>query len=212
MHQYVPAEGDVVLDIGAATGWETLAFSKCVGQRGHVISVEAHPRTFFCLQEMCRRNKLKNVTLFNCAATATEAVVYLSDRPLYVANSIVQNGSGSSVRGRTIASIFSEFNFSRVDLLKMDIEGAERGAIEGLDNVIEKTRYVCIECHDFLATHRGAEDMRTRSTVIEFLKAKGFEIVLRDSDPRPHIRDTVYGSNTRLNSDEEVRRGALASY
>jgi len=85
-----------------------------------------------------------------------------------------------------------------VDLLKMNIEGAERLAIEGLAGVIEKTRYVCICCHDFLAAQGASEEMRTKSTIVEFLRSKGFETFARELDSRPDVRDCVYGSNTAL--------------
>ena len=198
MYQYVPAPGNIVLDIGAGTGWETLAFSKCVGVSGRVISIEAHPGTYRCLKEMCRRNGLENVTTLNCAATASEGDLHMTDNPLYVTNRIVADGGDIVVRGRTIASIVEEFELPRVDLLKMNIEGAERLAIEGLAGVIEKTRYVCICCHDFLAAQGASEEMRTKSTIVEFLRSKGFETFARELDSRPDVRDCVYGSNTAL--------------
>jgi hypothetical protein len=59
--RYQPRPGDVVIDIGAGVGEETLSFSRAVGPKGKVVCVEAHPRTFRCLQKLVRYNQLVNV-------------------------------------------------------------------------------------------------------------------------------------------------------
>lgn len=51
LRNYQPKPGDVILDIGAGAGEEALTFSRAVGSSGRVICVEAHPRTFRCLQK-----------------------------------------------------------------------------------------------------------------------------------------------------------------
>lgn len=195
MHQYQPRAGDIVVDIGAGPGWEALCFSRMVGESGRVIAVEAHPRIFACLDEMCRRNKLRNVTAVNCAITAGQGSVLIGDEDHYMSNSILNAGSGISVLGLTLDTLFRSFSLPRVDLLAMNIEGAERLALGGMTEVIRHTRYVAIGCHDFRADLGDPEEMRTKSDVISFLEKNGFELVLRSSDPIACLRDCVYGLN-----------------
>ena len=57
---YTPGEGDVVVDLGAGFGDEALIFSNLVGPSGRVIAVEAHPKTFACLEETVRRSGAGN--------------------------------------------------------------------------------------------------------------------------------------------------------
>jgi FkbM family methyltransferase len=179
MYHYIPKMGDNVVDIGAGTGWETLFFSRYVGPSGRVISIEAHPETFFYLQETCRRNQLANVVLSNRAVTDSRAEVLISDLSETaagsaggIANSILANGPGIPVHGQTLDEIVPAFGLSKVDLLKMNIEGAEGLAIHGMKEVIRKTRLlVIISCHDFKADRQtGPEQMRTRAPVVGFLK------------------------------------------
>jgi FkbM family methyltransferase len=206
MYHYTPRKGDNVVDIGAGTGWETLLFSRYVGANGSVISIEAHPKTFFCLQETCRRNQLSNVVLCNCAVTDCRSEVLISDfsetaagSPGGIANSILANSSGIPVQGQTVDEIVLPFELSRIDLLKMNIEGAEGLAIRGMSEVIRKIRHLVISCHDFKADRQsGHEQMRTRASVIGFLKENGFEIFTRESDSRDFVRNFVYASNVRL--------------
>src|SRR4051812_39458381 len=48
LDKYIPRKGDVIVDVGAGAGWETLFFSRSVGASGRVVSVEAHPGVFRC--------------------------------------------------------------------------------------------------------------------------------------------------------------------
>jgi FkbM family methyltransferase len=169
------------VDVGAGTGWETLFFSRSVGMSGRVISIEAHPRTFRCLSKMCEKNRLKNVTLVEAAVVDREREVQIGDSAEHEANSIIKVDSGIRVPGTTLDSIFRSLGLSRVDFLKMNIEGAERLALSGMGQMAQKTKYACIACHDFLANEGGPDELRTKADVIRFLKQNGFTVFLRES-------------------------------
>jgi len=198
MYQYRPKEGDTIVDVGAGTGWETLFFSRSVGVSGRVISIEAHPLVFRCLAKMRAENRLENVTLFQVAVADRERETQLSDSAEHEANSIIGVASGIRVACTTLDHIFRSLQLSRVDLLKMNIEGAERLALSGMGEMVQKTRNVCISCHDFLANGGGPNEMRTKADVIDFLKQNGFLVSLRESDGRCNVRDYVYGQNEKL--------------
>jgi FkbM family methyltransferase len=201
MHQHLPSEGETIVDVGAGTGWETLFFSRSVGGSGRVISIEAHPTTFRCLSKMCEKNRLENVTLVQAAVMDQEGEVQLSDSDGHEANGIVGVGSGIRVAGMTLDYIFRSQGLSRVDLLKMNIEGAERLALSGMGDMAHRIKNVCISCHDFLADLGGPNELRTKADVITYLKRNGFTVVLRESDGRCNVRDYVYGLNKKLLAD-----------
>jgi FkbM family methyltransferase len=197
MHQYLPKEGDTIVDVGAGTGWETLFFSKDAGVSGRVISIEAHPRTFRCLSKMCEKNRLENVTVLQVAVADQEGEVQLSDCDKHEENSIIGVRSGIRVVATTLDSIFRSLGLSHVDFLKMNIEGAERYALAGMGEMVRRTKNVCISCHDFLADEGGPDELRTKAEVVNFLKQNGFAVTLRESEGR-WIRDFVYGKNEKL--------------
>lgn len=195
MFGYIPRKGDIVVDVGAGTGWETLVFSRQVGKPGRVVSIEAHPAVFSCLSQMRGTNQLNNVTLIHAAITSQECDVVIADGPDHLGNRIVGVNSGSTVIGTTLDQLLESLQLPRVDLLKMNIEGAEKSALAGMKEMIRNTRHVCISCHDFVADGGGPNEMRTKSDVVAFLEQNNFSIVLRTSDLRPFVRDYVYGVN-----------------
>ena len=203
MHQYLPKEGDTIVDVGAGTGWETLFFSRSVGISGRVISIEAHPKVFRCLSKMRAENRLENVTLVQAAVADQEGEVQLSDSPEHEANSIVGLVSGIPVACTTLDYIFRSLELSRVDFLKMNIEGAERLALSGMGEMLRKTKNVCIACHDFLADEGGRDELRTRADVIAFLKQSGFVVSLRESEG-DFLRNYVYALNEKFTNHKAI--------
>jgi hypothetical protein len=73
----------------------------------------------------------------------------------------------------------------------MNIEGAERFAIQGMPRMIQHISQVCIACHDFLSEQN--EFYRTKALVTDFLKSNGFALSLLENDPAPWVRDHVHG-------------------
>jgi FkbM family methyltransferase len=197
LYQYTPREGDTIVDVGAGTGWETLLFSRRVGDSGRVISIEAHPLVFRCLSRMCKENGLQNVTLVHAAVADKEGEIQLSDSAEHEGNSIIGMVSGIRVRCTTLDDIFQSQKLSHVDFLKMNIEGAEKLALSGNGQMLRKTKNVCIACHDFLADEGGSEEFRTKAHVITFLKENGFIVSLRESEG-DFMKNYVYGVNEKF--------------
>jgi len=199
-HAYQPGAGDVVVDVGAGIGTEVAAFARRVGPRGRVFAVEAHPRTFACLERTIRLNGLHRVTPLPFAVADRPGELRISDLDQHLANTVLDEpaaGSGTVVRAVTIDQLAREHGLDRIDYLKMNIEGAERLAIRGMTRTIRRTRHVCISCHDFKAERTGIEAMRTRAVVRAFLEEHGFAVVSRPADPRPYVRDYLYGTSGR---------------
>lgn len=194
---YRPGAGDVIVDVGAGSGTDAPAFSRAVGPTGRVLAIEAHPVTFCRLELTCKHNGLTNVTCICRAVMDKRGEVAIEDGPQDIANAVAAGGQARPavrVAAATLDEICRQQGLRRIDLLKMNIEGAERRAIAGMEQVMKMTRYACIACHDF----RGAdgESMCTRQAVTDFLRGHGFRIVTRDEDPRPFVRDHIHAENT----------------
>jgi len=192
---YTPGQGDVVFDVGAGVGSETLLFSRLVGPSGCVVSIEAHPRTYVRVVSLCKANRLDNVTPLQVAAGEHDGTATISDLRDHVRNTTVDDKrNGVEVPARRLETVAGSLGIDHIDFLKMNIEGAELAALRGLGTLLAKTRYVCIACHDFLADEGGADTLRTKEAVRGLLLEHGFELSSRDDADEPWTRDYVYGA------------------
>ena len=214
-HVYRPSAGDVIVDVGAGNGSDTVVFSRAVGDRGRVIAIEAHPLTFRRLEKACRLHGLRNVGCLNCAAVGTEAVVYIEDRRMDEENTVVESRTSTHARpvaGMTLAEICRRRSLERIDLLKVNIEGGEVAALNGAESILDRVRHIAVACHDFRAADEAQERFATRARVIEILERHRFRIVERRDDPRRFVRDHVHGlrASGARHLSQPVRRGAQA--
>ncbi len=194
-HRYVPKAGDTVMHIGAGAGWEVNLLSRSVGPTGHVLVIEAQPRTFEWLAKRVEASKLSNVTPICVAVADHEGVVSISDMDRHQLNRVFEGvgGGGVEVECKSIPQILDDHDVDHLDLLTINIEGGERAAIRGLGSTDHSIRRIAVSCHDFLADRGGDEGTRTREDVWAMLLDLGFDVQRRDqSDPRDWARDYLY--------------------
>jgi FkbM family methyltransferase len=193
---YQPQEGDVIIDVGAGRGEDTLTFSRAVGETGRVIAIEAHPLSFKILERFCRSNELKNVTLLEVALMDQPGTVQIVGSDSSWMESAIARDEGSRgipVRATTLNEVFRQQGLKDVALLKMNIEGAERYALLGMEQAVRSIRQICVACHDFRFDRGEGEMFRTRYLVEQFLIEHGFTLASRPNDPCDAVRDHVYG-------------------
>jgi tRNA G46 methylase TrmB len=70
--EYIPKEGDVVIDVGAYTGDTALIFSRLVGEKGRVIAFEPDSYCFQKLVKNIKALRLKNVVALKKIALEQE--------------------------------------------------------------------------------------------------------------------------------------------
>jgi FkbM family methyltransferase len=138
--------GDVVLDVGANVGTHTVFLSHLVGQNGMVIAVEPVPRSFEQLQETIRRRaRFPNVLPLRLAfgettSNGAEAVMRVPGNDFTQA-SLREQTVGSwerreAVRRYTVSLTTLDEqvranSITRLDFVKIDVEGGELGVLRG---------------------------------------------------------------------------------
>ena len=208
-YAYEPRPGDVVVDIGAGVGEEMQLFSAAVGPTGRVIAVEAHPFTYALLVENVARWGLSNVTTVQAAITDQPGTVTLTDDGANVGNRVADEGV--AVPATTIDALVVDQGLDRVDLLKMNIEGAETAAIAGMRSSADRIVHVCVSCHDFLVPLGGPPELATSADVRPALLAAGFDLRDRPDDERPWVRYYLYGQRSADSSSGQVKSGQAGS-
>ena len=133
--------GMVFFDVGANLGQYTLFAAKRIGLTGQVHSFEPNSRMFEELQFNVRLNDLTDICRLNQLALSDKNGQGLLSK--YEAGAEVYGSLGNhkrsggnitgheNVKTSTLDSYAKELRINHVDLIKMDIEGAELPALKG---------------------------------------------------------------------------------
>lgn len=169
------ARGDIIVDVGACLGEDTLPMARKAGSEGLVISIEVEPENLRHLRRNVTLNQLRNVEIVEKAAWNRKEMLELHLAKSNATPSLVQNLSRDKFVGReikvqadTLDNIISAYDVERVDLLKFNIEGAEIEALKGAKELLGLTKKVAI------ATHRRDKGWTT-TKVLDLLKKRGFK-------------------------------------
>ncbi|WP_282088419.1 FkbM family methyltransferase [Aquimarina algiphila] len=169
---YTPKKGDVIIDIGAGIGTETLFFDEKIENIGKIYSIEASKASHQKLEELCQKNGIKTSENLNLAITNSNQKLWIEETNNYQVDFINKESKGIAVDGVTLDYFIDEKNITNIDFLKVNIEGSELQMIDGMKNAIRITKNVAISCHDFLFD----DDRQIKSKMSEFLKANNFHV------------------------------------
>lgn len=140
-------KGDTFIDVGANIGSLSIAAALTVGQEGHVLAVEPHPRIFTYLTGNLALNTIQNCRAVNVALGDTIGTVRFSDRRFTDdQNSIghAQNQpQGIDVPLELLDNLTHELPL--INLLKVDVEGYELLVLKGAAQTLAKTQYILFE-------------------------------------------------------------------
>lgn len=141
MFKKVVKEGDVVVDLGANLGYYTLLAARLVGQKGKVYAFEPEPINYSLLLKNIELNGYDNVVTMQKAISNVVGTVRLFlDNKNTGAHTIYQPSDRREfieVESVTLDEFFKDKKH-QVNVIKMDIEGAEMAAFSGMDRVIRE--------------------------------------------------------------------------
>lgn len=194
---YQPKPGDVILDVGAGRGDELFLFCPAIGPTGRVVAIEAHPQIFRLLRTMCRLNGFGNTRVLQLAVGEAPGEVVITDAEDILEATTVNADArpGFRVPCQTLDYVVRAEGIEAIDLLKMNIEGAEVRALGGAAETLERTRHIVVACHDHRAARGDGSAFRTQEAVLDVLSSRGFDVSRRSTDARDYVRDFVYGRN-----------------
>lgn len=167
--------GWTVLDIGAGIGDFTV-FAARAAPQGHVYAFEPYPESFALLRQNVDRNRASNTQLFPTAVTGQPRKVALDasrGEPLMVASvdaSASDAGDGPEIASATLDEIVNQCGIERIDLLKLDCEGAEYDILlNSPAYVIDRIERIAMEYHDHTTPH-------THDELVDLLIGVGFRV------------------------------------
>lgn len=153
--------GQTFVDVGANIGYFTLLAAQLVGAHGKVVAVEAHPRLAELLRRNVVLNDLRNVAAFHRAAWDENGELQFHLRQHFAANSSVASLGTEGLAGlddqehevavpgvRLDDLLAGQLGMqpggtsAKVDVVKIDVEGAELQALTGLQGTLRSSPQV----------------------------------------------------------------------
>jgi FkbM family methyltransferase len=154
--------GSTIVDAGANWGYFALVAAAAVGPGGRVIALEPDPRPHARLCRNLELNRFPHVQALSSAAAAGTGEIRLAgyadgDENRGTSRIVATNGSDAFVVP-TIALDQVTGNVA-VDMVKIDVEGAEDLVLAGMRDGLSARRYqaLLLELHPDLLRARGAD-------------------------------------------------------
>jgi FkbM family methyltransferase len=138
--------GHVFVDIGANAGYFTLLAAQHVGSEGRVLAFEPNPQLATQLRQNVERSRLSNVAIEETACSdATEAAtLYLYDVSnsgrASLSNANAGTGGAIQVPCAPLDLIVEKYKLPQLNLIKIDVEGAELKVLRGMTEIIRQMR------------------------------------------------------------------------
>ncbi len=166
--------GMTVVDVGAHIGLISVVAAKQVGKTGTVHCFEPTPRTFDILKTNVSLNDLEGTVVLNqMAVTDKKGIVALGLYEIYGHNTIFPDGDSKTVIEVESESLDNYFDSNtKVDVVKIDAEGAEPIVLKGMQKIISDNPEIKIFI-EFAPSHLN----RARITCLDFInqiKSYGF--------------------------------------
>lgn len=181
----------VAIDVGANIGVYSCFLSRCVGDTGIVHSFEPSPDNFSRLHAAVARCPNVHANLLGVGDRTGEQVLYVSD-DLNVDHRLYPTIGEPRTRVRIRTTRLDDYipPGSRVDLIKLDIQGYELHALRGADRVLADNSAVklLLEFWPYGLRQAGAP----WKDLVEFLQGRGFTLhEVSSDDLRPFNPNAV---------------------
>ena len=141
--------GGVFVDIGGNKGDFALLAGKLVGASGRVFVFEPAPSNCEWIERSIALNGYRSIELFPIALGDREGEITLHLSSVSGHHSVVaprSDGTGKAVRVpvRTLDTVLAEHGAPRVDVLKIDVEGADMAVLQGATRTLSANRDLVI--------------------------------------------------------------------
>ena len=132
-------KGNVFIDIGANVGYFSVIASRIVGEHGNVYSLEAIPKLCSLLSESIAINDIGNIRVLNNAAYSENKKILFHSMKNSAFSSISRDNTSDSVIEVDAITLDSLIDtVGQVDVMKIDVEGAEMDVLLGGERLIRK--------------------------------------------------------------------------
>ena len=209
LFQKILKEGDVVVDLGANIGYFTLLAAKLVGKKGKVYAFEPEPRNYQYLTRNIQLNRYDNVVASQKAVADKPGTVKLFICPYDTGHHTIQKYGGIQAYRPDFVDEKKEFveveqvrlddflrgKTSEINVIKMDVEGAEMLALAGMEQLIRENKnlIMLVEFFPLLIKEMGQSPE-------EFIRR-----LLEDFHFKMYVVEHDYSMRDRVSREDQLR-------
>ena len=174
-------QGDVFVDVGANIGYDAMLASQRVGANGRVVAIEASPAVFDRLLGTLRLNDApRNVRAINKAVAERAGTLNIYAGPAHNVGltTTVQRGAMpqvASVEALPLGDLLADDEFSRIRLIKIDVEGGEDAVLTGMIACIDRLPHD-VEIAVELSPMWWGDQRKTAADVLQPIIERGFHV------------------------------------
>lgn len=178
---YKLKEGDFVVDVGAYPGDYAVYASRKIGKNGKIICFEPDPRNRRILRRNLEREKFNNFIIVPKGLWNENTKLNLENSDGL--HSYLSSNSGEKIDVVKLDDELNMLGINKIDVLKMDIEGAEIEAIQGAIKTLRNN-----DVNVKIASYHVVNGKTTSVFLENFLRKIGYEA---KSDFKKHL--TTFG-------------------
>lgn len=129
-----------IVDVGAHVGLYGLIAAAAMSGRGRVVAFEPAPRNYDLLARNIEANGFRNISAVQKAVSNKVGTLDFYEHPIRSELHSLRplRASQSPSRSVEVTSLDEFFGEEQVDLVKMDVEGAEGHVLEGMSGLIRR--------------------------------------------------------------------------
>jgi len=162
------------IDIGASTGFYTCLLASLVGPKGYVYAFEPRPSSSELLEKNVAENHYGDIVEVNKSACSNESGVLTG----YHVSGMYVTGEVPGAEKVTMKAVrVDDVITDKVDFIKIDIEGHEPAAIQGMQSLIRNSRPVILsEANEYWLQISSGMSAQAYLKLIESMGYQLFEV------------------------------------
>lgn len=167
-------KGMTAIDIGACLGYYSVLFSKLVGNSGNVVAFEPEYTNYINLINNLIKHNCRNVRTVNAALSDYNGTgrLYLKAKKGWHTLIRDDNCEYQEIIIHKLDTYLKRFRIEKVDVLKIDVEGADLEVLKGAVDTISKSDKVAL----LLETHVELYDVN-EIEIFELLNNYKFDVL-----------------------------------
>lgn len=193
-----------IIDGGSHIGLSVLYF-KTVYPQVSILAFEPDPDNFSILNQNVEANHLSDITLVNAALSDRNTITTLygpgGENPWTWANTIIDNTYGEysdPAKAKTKTVRLSPYITKNVDMLKLDIEGAEQNVLQEIEPKLKFVRNIAMEYH----VTKTTRNINSLAVIKSILQRQNFKVRVVYENLRNNLQSDIeqdpFLNNTQL--------------